>query len=120
MRTVHAGTVRNYGPSTTDGGVAPGKRSDPSCFADRANMGNDSFKPECAKCLSPAIGAILVEMEEPSAISVEFRCRQCGPGPNGFVLTTGNLSTWGDQDSIMEWVPVAKTSPGIYRMRKST
>jgi hypothetical protein len=119
MRTVHAGTIRDYGPSRVGGDDATsGRRSDAACFADRANMGNDSFKPECAQCLKPAIGGILREMDGVDSITIEFRCAACGPSPHGYVVMTANLQTWGVKDTIMKWVPVAIVSPGVHRMRK--
>ncbi len=119
MRTVHAGTIREYGPSRTGGDPATTLRSsDAACFTDRANMGNDSFKPECAKCLKTAIGGVLREMDGTSSITVEFRCAACGPSPNGFVVMVKNLTTWGEKDTIMRWVPVEVLSPGVHRLRK--
>ena len=109
MKTVHGGTIRDYGPSDTSGGVNVARRSDDECFAKRANMRNDSFRPECASCVNPAIGGELVEMQGDHSATFRFQCGSCGPPRLGWSVIVPNMTTW---------VPVQKISPGIYRLTK--
>ena len=111
MRTVHGGTIRDYGPSDTTGGANVARRSDDECFVDRANIRNVSFRPECANCLNPAGVGELLEMQGESSATFRFLCETCGPPQKGWAVIVPNMLTW---------VPVEKISQGIYRCRKAS
>lgn len=112
MRTVHAGTIRNYGPHDDSGGFNVARRADPECFGKRANMVNERFRPECASCTDhEALGGEMIETQGDFSATFRFLCGDCGPPRLGWSLIVRNIAGW---DAVQ------KIAPGVYRMMKSS
>ena len=101
MKTIHAGTVRDEGPSSV--------RVNPEHFApQRAKILDANFEALCCECGAVAHGARLESCVDEIAL-FHLLCRTCGPPPHGWACLISNM--W-------PWRVVRRLERGVYQMAR--